>query len=200
MAKSKVIQKDADGWERIFFAEVLIPNTPNTWGDIYTEDAIREFAYEFAIKGLNSGVINDIDHDNIDVTGKLYVIESFIARPGDPDFIVGSWVVGMKVFDDAIWTKIVNNELNGFSYEAICGMRPINVENLQPRLRTGITAPDPIDGHTHVYTVVVDARNQPISGATGETDGHTHEIISHTVTGVTKGHSHRFDVLTQLEN
>lgn len=195
--QSTVLQKNADGYEQIVYAEVLIPDVVNTWGDIYTRDAIREFAYEFMIAGLNTKIINDIEHDRVDITGKMYVIESFVARDGDTQFIPGSWVIGVKINDADIWAKIMNHELNGFSFEAMVGAIPVYVENLRSRIITGITAPDPIDGHTHTFAVIVDARNRPISGATGDTDGHSHQITDHTITDAAAGHKHRFDVLNQ---
>lgn len=193
--KSNLITKNEDGMEQIVWAEVLIPDTPNCYGDVFTVDSIREFAYAFMVSGMNGNVINDIEHDNIDVTGKVYVIESFVARANDPDFYPGSWVIGMKVVDPVIWRQIMDNELNGFSFEAAVGMVPVHVENLRSRLVTGITAPDPVDGHTHSYAVIVDCRNYPISGETSETDGHKHGISRHTVTDLVDGHRHRFDVL-----
>ncbi len=87
----KLILRDeevqAKEWEQIVFAEVLIPDTPNTYGDVYTRQAIKEFAYEFARLGY--GI--DVQHNQNDITGTgAYVAESFIVREGDKDFIEGS--------------------------------------------------------------------------------------------------------------
>ncbi len=194
-----ITTETAGDYDRIVMAEMLIPDTPNTYGDIFTRDAIRGIAHQFAITGLNGEVGNDIEHDNVDVTGKVFVVESFIAREGDPNFIEGSWVIAMWINDDEIWDKVLNNELNGFSFEAVVGMTPITIENLRPRTIAGITAPDLIDGHTHTYLVQLDALNKPIQGTTGETDGHWHNISSHTTTDDTNGHKHRFNVIQSGE-
>jgi len=195
------IRRSEPGFEQIVMGEVLIPDTPNTEGDIYTRENIRDFAYAFAAMGLNSGVGNDVEHDNVDRTGDVYVIESFIARENDPDFIEGSWVVAMKITDPDLWQQVLDGEINGFSYEALAELIPVKIENLRSRVITGITSPDPIDGHTHSYAVVVDALNKPVKAAvTGETDGHTHLITTHTITGTTNGHTHRFDVIDDGEN
>lgn len=193
--KPRFIKRSSSGFEQVVMGEVLIPDTPNTYGDIYTEEAIREFAKQFMIAGLNTNIILDIEHDNADVTGDAYIIESFIAREGDPDFIKGSWVIAVWIKDPVLWGMVLNNELNGFSYEALCGMLPVQIENLRSRIITGTTAPDLLDGHTHTYAVVVDALNRPVSGSTGETDGHSHQILTHTTTEETNGHKHRFDVI-----
>ncbi len=198
MAKKPTMRTHNGGdYEQIVMAEVLIPDTPNTEGDIFTREAVRGFAHQFMMTGLNAKVGNDIEHDNVDVTGKVYVVESFIAREGDPHFIEGSWVIAMWINDDEIWQRILDNDLNGFSFESLVGMTPVIVENLRPRIITGITAPDLIDGHTHTYLITVDAVNKPTKGMTGETDGHWHNITRHTITDATNGHTHRFNVLQQ---
>jgi hypothetical protein len=187
----KFIRRDGEGWEQVVMAEILIPDTPNTYGDIYTHAAIKEFAYQFAMQGY--GI--DVNHNQDDVTGKVYVVESFIVRPGDPDFIEGSWVVAMKILDPDIWQKVLDGEINGYSFEALVTMLPIQIDNLRNRIITGITHPDLFDGHTHTYSVVVDTLNKPVSGGTGVTDGHSHNISTHTFTDIADAHSHRFDVI-----
>jgi hypothetical protein len=197
---TKFVRRADQGWEQIVMGEVLIPDTPNVYGDIYTKGSIRQFATEFMKTGLNSEVILDIAHDNVDITGQAYVVESFIARDGDQDFIPGSWVIAVWIVDPTIWQMVLDGKINGFSYEALVGMQPVMIENLQSGIVTGITAPDPLDGHTHTYAVVVNQLNVPISGETGVTDGHSHTISYHTKTDKTNGHTHRFDVINQGEN
>lgn len=173
--------------------ELLIPDTPNSYGDIYTREAIKDFCYEFAMQGF--GI--DVNHDNVDVTGKVYVVESFLARPGDPVFIEGSWVLAMKILDDTIWQQVLDGELNGYSYEAMVTMLPVEITNLRNRTVTGVTKPDLSDGHTHNYTVTLDPLNKPISGSTDVVDGHSHTISYHTFTDFADAHQHRYDVLDQ---
>lgn len=72
-------RKDGDEWERVVFAEVLIPNVPNVFGDLWSPAAVREAAYEFMRQGY--GI--DVDHDNVDVSGPVHVVESFIVRAAD---------------------------------------------------------------------------------------------------------------------
>lgn len=188
-----VVRRNDSGFEQVVMGELLIPDVPNSYGDIYTRESIKEFCYEFAMRGF--GI--DVNHDNVDVNaaGGVYVVESFIVRAGDPDFIEGSWVIAMKILDDAIWQQVLDGEINGFSYEALVTMMPVLLQNLRNRTVAGITSPDLFDGHTHAYTVVLDPLNKPISGGTGETDGHSHAITEHTYTGIAEGHAHRYQVL-----
>lgn len=185
-------RKDEDGWERVVFAEVLVPNTPNVYGDYWTKEAIVEAAYLF----MKTGFGIDVDHDNFDVTGAVYVVETFIARKGDPDFIEGSWVVAMKIEDDQLWEKVLNNEINGYSYEAIVSFLSGTLRIEDDGVRTGYTEPDLDDGHYHAFMVMVDIDNRPISGGTDEVDGHSHRITGHTITDESVGHTHRYNLVS----
>lgn len=186
--------RDDAGYERVVMAEVFIPDTPNVYGDIASREAIKEYAYEFARQGF--GI--DVEHDNVDVQHKdVIVVESFIAREGDRDFIPGSWVVGMRVLSDELWQKVLDNEINGFSFEALSWTRAVVLQNLRNRQVQGTTAPDPNDGHTHDYVVLLDALNRPVAGGTSVVNGHSHTIASHTVTNESNGHTHRFQVIDQ---
>jgi hypothetical protein len=193
MSESKIVVREDREWEQVVFAEVLVPDVVNNYGDVYTREAIAEFAYEFARCGY--GI--DIDHNQVDVNGvACYVVESFIARPGDADFIEGSWVVGLKVTDPVLWAEILAGNVNGFSFEAEVFMTPAVVQATYGRQVTGTTEAHPEDGHSHTYLLVLDEKNNPISGGTSESNGHSHRIVSHTVTETTDGHNHRFQVLT----
>ena len=182
----------SDGsWERVVMAEVLVPDTPNVFNDYWTRENIRLAAYEFMKRGF--GI--DIEHDNNDVTGKVFVVESFIARAGDPTFIEGSWVVGMYIADDAIWQAVLDGKINGYSYEALVSFLTATLQVLDDGIRQGVTEPDPFDGHQHYFMVLVDINNRPIDGGTSETDGHSHTITSHTVTDYANGHVHRYNLV-----
>lgn len=183
---------DSPAWEQVVFAEVLLPETPNVYGDYWTRDAIREAAYLFAKHGY--GI--DVNHDNIDVTGPVYVVESFIARTGDPDFIEGSWVVGMKIEDAALWQQVLDNDINGYSYEALVAFLSATLKMDDDGVRTGYTEADIEDGHTHAFMVMVDATNRPVSGGTDEVNGHSHTISGHTVTDAAAGHTHRYNMVS----
>lgn len=195
--KFHLLRDDNGEYERVVMAEVLIPDTPNSYGDIYSRSAIKEFAYLYAKTGY--GI--DVNHDNNDVKKLgVYVVESFIARDGDPLFVPGSWVVAMKVEDDILWNKILNNEINGYSYQADVTVFPVELQNLRNRMVTGQTQADITDGHTHDFVVVLDPLNRPISGGTSTVNGHCHKIVTHTYTEAGAAllgapHKHRYQVL-----
>lgn len=188
------VRNDAE-WERIVFAEVVIPETANVYGDYMSKAQVREFAYSFMRQGF--GI--DVEHDNVDVSDTVSVVESFVVRPGDPDFTEGSWVVAMYIGDDTIWQDILDNRINGFSYEALMQFFPAVLQEDDDFTRAGTTEPDLDDGHVHDFFVMVDENNRPVSGGTSVTNGHSHTISVHTVTDEAAGHTHRYN-LVRKEN
>lgn len=188
---------DEMGFERIVFGEVLIPDTPNVFGDFHTVESVRQFAYGFMLNGFG---INH-EHDNPDISREVGVVESFIARLGDPDFIVGSWVLGVHIGKDEVWQAILDGEINGFSYEAMVKFFELDLIVPDETTRYGITEPEITDGHEHGFFVLLDMEGRVIAGGTTFDEGHAHTISQHTVTdpGDLDGHVHGFNVVTGID-
>lgn len=186
------IRDDDPEWERVVFAEMLIPETPNTHSDYWTREAIKDAAYTFMIQGF--GI--DREHDNLDRSDVVHVVESFIARDGDPDFIEGAWVVAMKIDSDELWQAVLDGEINGYSYEALNEFFPAEFTIEDDGIRQGRTEPDPENRHDHEFLVFLDEDNRVISGGTGPggEDKHTHTISTHTITDEANGHRHRYNM------
>jgi len=200
MTELKSISKNLDihvrsdrEWEQVVFAEVLVPDVANVYGDYWSATAIRHAAYAFMMQGF--GI--DVEHDNIDITGgKAVVVESFIARANDPDgFIEGAWVVGMKITDATLWADILSGEINGYSYEALVSFFTAVLTVLDDGIRQGVTEPDTTDGHVHNFVVMVDVDNRPIEGGTSFDHGHSHVITRHSITEADSGHKHRYNLV-----
>lgn len=191
--KFQIVQRDdTQEWEQVVACEVLIPNVPNVYGDIYTEDAIVEFMIAFEQQGY--GV--DVNHNQLDVKDEaVEVVGSFIADETTPEFIKGSWVVVCHILDDDLWQQILDGDIAGYSFEATAAMTPVTIQNLANREVSGTTEPDPNDGHTHDFLVILDPLNKPLAGGTGFTNGHAHTITTHTVTDESNGHVHRYQVI-----
>lgn len=186
-----VITKDKDGWERIVFAEVIVPNVPNVYGDFHTEESVRQFAYSFMINGFTW----DVNHDNGDWGQKIFMVESFIARENDPDFIKGAWVVGCHIADDALWEEVLNGNITGYSYEAWVSFIQTELLGTYENTKYGNTEKAVGDGHRHRFFVVLDEHGRVITGSTDIVDGHYHSISQHTVTDPSLNHVHLFQVV-----
>lgn len=184
--------KKADADMQVVFGEVFIPNVPDSQNEFMTKEAVRETAYRFMYNNRNHQV--DTDHDN-ELNGSI-VVESFIAREGDPDFIADSWVVGVYVPDSDLWEKILNQELNGFSFEALEIIEDAQIELNIGQVLKGDT--QNAEGHTHEFYVSYNDKGEYIGGYTSLVNGHSHNIYKGTVTEPTYGHSHRYSYQESL--
>lgn len=184
-------KRDADGWHRVVFGEVIIPDVPNVYGDFHSRESVRQFAYGFMLNGFRF----DLEHDNDDVSNEVKVVESFIARDNDPDFVAGSWVLGIQILNDDIWNRVISGELNGFSYEAMVRMFGVDLDGETSLFRRGMTQPSLTDGHQHAFYLVLDDEGRPIAGSTSVNDGHYHGIVRHTITESHAGHQHIYQIV-----
>lgn len=189
-----ILKKDDQGFERVVLGEVLIPDVPNVYGDIHTRENVREFAYWYMANTRNW--YWDLNHDGEDVEDRVIMVESFIAREGDPDFIDGAWVLGAWIRDDDIWQQILDGELNGYSWEALVAALPVELTLPVQRVVTGRTEPAIEDRHEHSFFVVLDNEGRVVIGGTSIDDGHSHPVRSHTFTEVADDHTHIYNVVT----
>lgn len=183
--------KRTDDERRLVYAEVYAPNTLDTYGEFMDEEAVETLAHRFL--SLDLSKVIDTNHDNI--PNGSYPVESYVARENDPDFTPGTWVLVVKVPDDAIWSRIKSGDLNGYSFEAMVHMVDVEVEIQTMRDHVGMTNTIKGVDHEHVFFVTTDEKGRVIRGATSEAeDGHYHVINHGTMTGLANGHSHRFSV------
>lgn len=89
---------------------------------VFPKETIEKMMYKF-MKEQNQFNIS-LDHtDDVD---NCYVVESYIVNkergicPKEYSNIEdGSWVVSVKIENDDVWSKIINNEVIGFSIETL---------------------------------------------------------------------------------
>lgn len=174
--------------QRIVFAELYAPMIPDHDNEYMDAEGIRKMAYKF-MKAMKLDQI-DRQHTNELSTG-AGIVESFIARKGDPLFIEGSWVVGVHIPDDGDWDKVKKGEINGFSMEAMVSMEEVEIEVDVPPIIQGTTMKAE-DGHDHKFYVSYDDTGKFLGGRTDEINGHAHMIRRGTVTEKADDHNHRF--------
>lgn len=167
-----------DEYKRIVYSEVYAPMRPDVDNMYMTAEDIENMAHNFLAEGLTHSI--DVQHNNVLVEGAR-VVESFIARDGDPVFIPGAWVVGVRVLDDDIWQDILDGKINGFSVEAI-----VFLEESEVRLadtENTIVGHTSIDlGHSHKFVALYDENGTLIGGETDTVEGHMHYIAVSTLT------------------
>lgn len=115
VAQSVAIKR-AEPTRQLVYAEVYVPNRLDAHDEFMTPEDVETMAHEFVRKLAESGdYLIDVLHDN--QTGKAYAVESFIARPGDPDFLEGAWVLALKIEDPVLWEAVKTRKLLGLSFE-----------------------------------------------------------------------------------
>lgn len=103
--------------KRIVYGPVLVPDEPDSDGDVVTVEQIEKVAHKFVEDYGNI----DLQH-SLNNVGKM--IESYIT-PVDLEVEEGitvpkgSWMMGVKVTDDSTWQAVKNKELTGFSIMGI---------------------------------------------------------------------------------
>ena len=107
--------KKTDAERQIVYGEVYVPNEKDTDGNFMTAAEIEKMAHGF----MEAVRVQKIDKEHNGSTVEGVVVESFIARKGDPDFTEGAWVLGTKVTKAETWEAIKKGEITGYS---IAGM------------------------------------------------------------------------------
>lgn len=172
----------------LVYGEVYIPDTPDADNEFMDAEGIRKAAHDF-MRSPNLGNV-DTFHTN-ELSPGAHVVESFIARKGDPLFKEGSWVVGVHVPDQDTWAKIKKGDINGFSMEAFVSKSVVEVEMEAPCTIPGKTMKAE-DGHDHDFYVSYGADGSYQGGVTSINNGHRHVIKRGTVTEVASNHRHKF--------
>jgi hypothetical protein len=190
---TKLVTKADQPWQRLVYGEVYAPDRPDAQGEFMRADQIQKMAHKFA-RDLRLNQI-DVMHDN-QVVDANCIVESFIARKGDPDFIEGAWVIGMHIPDDELWNKILKGEINGFSMEALVTRHPQEVQLDLPPVVTGMTSKS--EEHEHKFYVSYKDDGSFRGGTTDFVNGHQHKILAGTHTEDAAGHSHRFSSVDVL--
>ena len=196
MSSKRVVIKSDE--KRLVFAEVYAPLHVDTDGECMTAEEVEKAAHGF----LASGRVNNIDvSHNTEPSGCL-VVESFIARKSDPDgFVEGSWVLGVKVLPDEIWTAIKSGELNGFSFYGSVQKVSARATVVTAKKITGFTEPSTTEGmlppHSHALSLELNEDGRVVLGKTVQSLGHTHEVLRFTATERAMEHSHRMILINE---
>ena len=196
IAMNEVVEiKKSDAKQRVVFGELYAPDRPDADGEYMDSETIRKMSYKF----MQEQLLHQIDHMHTnELVDGAHVVESFIVRKGDPDFIEGAWVVGVHIPKDEDWAKVEKGEWNGFSIEALVRKEEVEVEIDIPPVIEGMTLKSE-DGHDHKFYVSYDDQGQFLGGMTDVVNGHSHKIVRGTVTETEQNHSHRFSHLENLQ-
>lgn len=177
--------------QHLVYGEVYAPDRPDAQGEFMTREHIEKAAHEF----IRSGKMGQIDvmHGN-KVIKSCSVVESFVARDDDKIFIPGSWVVGVHIPDEGLWSQVKKGEINGFSMEAFVSRHEQELEVEIPPVVSGLTSKS--EEHQHRFFVSYDEKGVFKGGVTDNVESHSHSISAGTHTQYDRvdgmGHTHRF--------
>lgn len=180
-------------WHYVF-GEVYAPDIVDTDGESMSAEDIKKMAHDFIASGKVLSL--DTNHDHR-VCG-AQVVESFIARKGDPDFAEGAWVLGVRMEEGPLWEAVKSGEINSFSVDATVLMVPSDKPLPKYKSAYGETMysveQEGVEPHKHVYFLEFAEDGTVLKGRTSEANGHAHNIIGTVTTEKSEGHSHRFEV------
>lgn len=107
--------KKTDEEKRLVYGEVYTPYTVDTDEHFMLPDEIEKIAHNFMIGYRNQAT--DMNYMHAIDSDKYQVVESFIAKHDDTDYVPGSWVLGTKVIDDETWSQVKKGEITGYSLQ-----------------------------------------------------------------------------------
>lgn len=122
----KFVSTPQEATERITYDVVYAPWEVDLQGQYATEVEVRKMAHEFSARKGGTNLMHITGLRMKDGGPSGHVVESFIARPGDPDFPRGSWVMGVRWHPEA-WDQIRAGKLRGYSIEGQWGVVPLHL-------------------------------------------------------------------------
>lgn len=184
--------------ERIVTGEVYAPYVLDSHREMMLPEDVKLLAHRFILEKKTDRI--DIMHNNKAI--KASMVESYIAKAGDPDFAEGAWVLSVKIFDEKIWGDVKAGRLNGYSLEAMVYKQEAEVTYDYLPWHVGFTEEN--DGHFHAFLVEVDKNGCVIGGYTSEeadSEGnlHSHPVSAGTATEKGNEHAHRY-FLNEIDN
>jgi hypothetical protein len=111
---------------QIVYGEAYVPWEVDLQREYATEDEVMDMAHGFM---LRRGKVGEMHGRWMMPDGQPpgQLVESFVARWGDPHFTPGSWCVGVKAHRD-IWSGILQGKYRGWSIGGRWGTQPIELE------------------------------------------------------------------------
>ncbi len=182
--------------KRIVFGEVYAPNIPDSQGDFMQAEEIERISYQFMAEGRVHKI--DTEH-SLNENGSV-VVESFIAREGDLDFVPGAWVLAVHIPDMELWGMVKTGEINGYSMYGTGTRRETTLQIEVPD--NGILKGDTglKHEHQHQFMIRFDDAGNFLGGETSVVNDHKHVIKRGTVTEDGGGdfHNHTYSFVEAL--
>jgi putative serine protease XkdF len=109
----------ANDEEQTVTGVVLMPETVDAQGDIYSADVIKQAAYDFLASYNATTKLGRQHKDFANWTNRFALVESYLAPM---EFALntriikaGSWIMTVKVLDAKVWKMVKDGKITGFS-------------------------------------------------------------------------------------
>jgi hypothetical protein len=123
LRRSKLFIRPERAKERIAFGEVYVPWEVDLQGQFATAEQVERMAHNWLSKRGRAGEMHGrwVMPDGAEAG---LPVQSFIARPGDPDFEQGAWVMGTQ-YHPEVWKRIEHGEYTGYSIGGDWAVKPV---------------------------------------------------------------------------
>lgn len=131
--------------ERVVAAAVLVPDTVDLHGDIYTEETVKAAAYYFMEHYLDNNNGIDIMHDGNVRRNAIKLLQTFILedkrkfkieldiadnyslknKKNTITYPVGTWLIYARIIDDDLWDSVKSGELTGWSIAGLANTKEL---------------------------------------------------------------------------
>jgi hypothetical protein len=176
------------------YGVVYCPLQVDTDWESMTQADVIKMAHDFIATGKNTAI--DVMHNRQPCGAD--VVESFIARKGDPDYPEGSWVLATRIPEGPVWEDVKAGRLNGYSVDMSVRKVPKRVLVDIAKIAVGMTEENVdqeiLPPHSHEFYAEFDSDGRITMGATTSELDHFHIIKGTVVTEYEMGHNHRFFV------
>ena len=117
--------------ERVVIGVVLEPTKemgqPDTQRDVYSAAEVQKSAYNYMEHHQNVGLQHQAD-----ISDKVHVILNWVTLEdttinGQP-VTKGTWLMGVRVNDDALWADVKAGKITGFSIGGVATRTPTSVQ------------------------------------------------------------------------
>lgn len=124
--------------ERIAYGPVYVPWEIDLQGQYATKETVRRMAHRFMERHGKPGEMHS-RWSMGDGARPYEIVESFIARDGDPHFDEGAWVIGAK-FHPSVWEDIKSGARRGYSIGGRWGRHALAFDGLIDSMRAEVAA------------------------------------------------------------
>ena len=116
------------------------PENADTDGDIYSPEEVRKAAHWYMENGKHHGLLHgpDFGGEILPLGDKrIVLLENWVTpvpipagalADGSIEIKKGTWLMSMRINDDAIWSDVLAGKLNGLSVGGVAREYPINAE------------------------------------------------------------------------